>query len=244
MTCSHMVVWRQGSLEDGCRRLRSDNNFRRKKKISLGRKAAENQGKTSSGKDGCLAGDLPELGFRVCSGMGVTSGCQSREHPNQDIPVEGITQACDGSKDGDPPMHTREVIAEPLQIRSTASPPLVTLSSLRMRGIWRQPHLLTDSCGHHCMSAVTGGFSLEYPYSTTYGTVNLGKIVLQMWSFSSLDPQSPNARLMLSQQDVKDWARDLQLAFHPSRDELNCSASDVSSSQHCTTPQVNQIPYT
>lgn len=59
----------------------------------LGMMAAENQGKASSGKDGCLAGGLPELGFRICSGMGVTYGYRSRECPNQDIPVEGITQA-------------------------------------------------------------------------------------------------------------------------------------------------------
>lgn len=169
--------------------------------MSLGVKAAENQGKTSSGKDGCLAGDLPELGFRICSGMGVTSGCRSREHPNQDIPVEGITQACDGSKDGDPPMHTREVIAEPLQIPPTAFSSASHAEQPQDEGDMTTA-TLTDSCGHHCTSAVTGGFSLEYPYSTTYGTVNLGKIVLQMWSFSSLDPQSPNTRLLLSQHDV------------------------------------------
>lgn len=137
--------------------------------MSLGMKAAENQGKTSLGKDEWLAGDLPELGFRICSGMGVTSGCRSREHPNQDITIEGITQACDGSKDGNPPMHTWEVIAEPLQIGSTAITSTSHAEQPQDEGDMTTTGTLTDSCGHHGTSAVTGGFSLEYSYSRTYG---------------------------------------------------------------------------
>lgn len=35
--------------------------------MSLSRKAAENQGEASAGKDECLAGELPELGLRICN---------------------------------------------------------------------------------------------------------------------------------------------------------------------------------
>lgn len=69
----------------------------------------------------------------------------------------------------DPPMHTREVIAEPLQIRPTAITSTSHTEQPRDEGDMTRTATLTDSCGHHCASAVTGGLSLEYPYSITYG---------------------------------------------------------------------------
>lgn len=53
------------------RGLRSDANFRSKKWMSSDRKVAEDLGKASLGKDGCLAGDLTELGSRISCGVQV-----------------------------------------------------------------------------------------------------------------------------------------------------------------------------